>query len=177
MKVGVLSDTHLSSGGVRRLSSRLVSGISETFNELETMLQPHFSGVDAVLHAGDMVDLAVVDVLEKFGPVYAVAGNMDRADVREVFPEERIVELGGFRIGMVHGWGSPHGLVKNIRSKFEDVDCIVFGHTHRAFNEKVDGILMFNPGSALDRRFAPMRSIGILSLEDKITGKIIELSD
>ncbi len=177
MKVGVVSDTHLSSGTMGRMASRLISGISETFRELEGILSSHFRDVDAVLHAGDLVDLEVISILERFGPVYAVSGNMDPGDVRARLPEKQVVELGGFKIAMMHGWGKPHGLHNQIRAEFNDVDCIVFGHTHRAFNEVVDGVLMFNPGSALDRRFAPARSIGILHLEDKIRGEIILLSD
>ncbi len=177
MKIGVISDTHLSCSGMRRLSSRLISGISESFQDLESILSPHFQSVDAVLHAGDMVDIEVISVLEKFGPVYAVAGNMDTSEVRERYPEKQVVELSGFKIGMMHGWGKPHGLVEKIRAKFDRVDCIVFGHTHRSFNEIVDGVLMFNPGSALDRHFAPSRSIGILHLGENIRGEIIQLSE
>jgi putative phosphoesterase len=177
MKAGVISDTHLSSGGMRRLSSRLISGISESMRELEELLNHYFQDVDAVLHAGDLVDLEVVKVLENFGEVYVVAGNMDPGDVRARYPEKRVVELGGFKIGMMHGWGKPEGLAEKVRAKFDDVDCIIFGHTHRPFNEDMDGVLMFNPGSALDRRFAPFRSLGILHIEDKIQGEIIQLPD
>ena len=132
MKVGVISDTHLSSGGLRRLSSRIVSGIRESFKELEDLVSPHFRDVDAVIHAGDLLDLEVITLLEKFGPVYAVAGNMDPSHVRQKLQDRQVVELAGFKIGITHGWGKPRGLVEAIRTEFDDVDCIVFGHSHRS---------------------------------------------
>ncbi|MBW2649122.1 MAG: metallophosphoesterase family protein [Deltaproteobacteria bacterium] len=57
--------------------------------------------------------------------------------------------------------------------EFEDVECIVYGHTHRAMNEVRDGILLFNPGSPTDQRFAKHNSVGILDVEEQITGRII----
>jgi len=158
MKIGVISDTHLN-----------------TFDDrLEKIVEDHFHDVDLVLHAGDIVDLELLDVF-KGGEVYAVSGNMDHASVREIFPEKRIVEVEGRRIGLIHGWGSPHGLEEKILREFEDVECIVYGHTHRAVNEIKDGVLLFNPGSPTDRRFAKHNSVGILDIGKEIVGTIIYL--
>jgi len=158
MKIGVISDTHLN--------------ISD--DRLEKIVEDHFRDVDLVLHAGDIVDLEVLDV---FGDkeVYAVSGNMDHASVREIFPEKRVVELEGWRIGLIHGWGSPFGLEDKILREFEDVACIVYGHTHQAVNEVKEGVLFFNPGSPTDRRFAKHNSVGMLDVGDEIVGTIITL--
>jgi len=158
MKIGVISDTHLK--------------ISD--DRLEKIVEDHFHDVDLVLHAGDIVDLEVLDVF-KDKEVYAVSGNMDPDSVREVFPRKQILEIGGRRIGLIHGWGSPSGLEEKILREFEDVECIVYGHTHRAVNEVIDGVLLFNPGSPTDRRFARHKSVGILDVGEEIVGTIIAL--
>jgi len=177
MKVGVISDTHLAPSGFRKMTAKIIQKISEDLESLKALIEPHFKGADAILHAGDLVDLFVLDMLRGFGTVYAVAGNMDPADVRAPLPQKRIVELGKFRIGMIHGFGSPHGLSQRIRHEFagEKLDCIVFGHSHQPYDRIEDGVLMFNPGSPTDRRFAPRRTIGILHLEDRIWGEHIEM--
>jgi putative phosphoesterase len=158
MKIGVISDTHLN--------------ISD--DRLEKIVADHFHDVDLVLHAGDIVDMAVLDVFRD-KEVYAVSGNMDPDSVREVFPRRRVVEIEGWRIGLIHGWGAPSGLEEKILREFEDVACIVYGHTHRAMNEVKGGVLFFNPGSPTDRRFAKHNSVGILEIGKEIVGTIIDL--
>ncbi len=137
-----------------------------------------FRGVDLILHAGDMVSLSVLDSLEKLSKVEAVCGNMDHLDVCRALPAKRIVEVGKSRLGLTHGFGAPHGLVAWVREQFagENVDAIIFGHSHHAMNEVIDGILFFNPGTATDRRFSHELSIGILEIGEKgIKGRIIPL--
>ncbi len=158
MKIGVISDTHLNTSDVR----------------LERIVESYFRDVDLILHAGDVVELDVLDVFNG-KKVYAVSGNMDYDSVREVFPEKRVLDIAGRKIGLIHGWGSPSGLEEKIIREFEDVECIVYGHTHRAVNEIKDGVLFFNPGSPTDRRFARHNSIGILDIGEEITGRIIYL--
>jgi len=178
MKVGVISDTHIASSGFRKISAQIITKVSDDIDSLKKLLEPSFKDAEAILHAGDLVDLAVIEMLEEFAPVYAVAGNMDPEPVRNALPAKRIVSLGKFSIGVMHGWGSPHGLSAKIREQFagEKVDCIVFGHSHAAHNQIEEGVLMFNPGSPTDRRFAPKRTIGLLHLEDKIKGEHIEIN-
>jgi hypothetical protein len=64
---------------------------------------------------------------------------------------------------------------KKLLNKLGRLDCIVFGHTHYPVNQKIDGVYFFNPGSAVDKRFAPFRSIGILEVGNEITGTIITI--
>jgi hypothetical protein len=98
------------------------------------------------------------------------------ADLRQSLPIKRVIEIEGHRIGLIHGWGAPTGIIERIRKEFDDVHAIVFGHTHTPMNQMLDNIFFFNPGSPIDRRFAPYRSIGILNIEgDAMRGEIIKL--
>ncbi len=162
MKIGVISDTHL-------------KGFDET---LKRTAEAHFGGVDLILHAGDLVEPGVLGVFSG-RTVLAVAGNMDSRAVRETLPGKRVIHAGRFRIGLIHGWGSPAGIEERLLEEFssETIDCLVYGHTHRAVNHRKAGILFFNPGSPTDRFFSSRRSIGILDIGHEITGSIIDLKD
>lgn len=164
MKIGVVSDTHV-----------------RTNEELDTFIKifhEHFSDVDLLLHAGDLVNLSIFEWLSKQVKTIAVRGNMDFPDVSAALPQSRIVDLGRFKIGLTHGWGPPSGLTNRIRKTFVGsdgkltVDCIVFGHTHSALSEMMDGILFFNPGAPTDKRFAPFNSVGFLEIGSKLEGRI-----
>lgn len=159
MKIGVISDTHL-----REPDERLLD-----------IVRKHFREADLILHAGDLVDLRVLDA---FGDkdVIAVCGNMDSPRVEGEIPPKRVLQIGRFRIGLIHGWGSPLDLEDRIRREFDNVDCIVYGHSHHPANHIREGILFFNPGTACERRHAVPNTIGILEVgEDTITGRIIAI--
>ena len=158
MKIGVISDTHLHNYSL----------------ELQRIVDKHFGDVDMVIHAGDIVEMEVLDAfLTK--KIEAVAGNMDPASVRNHFPMKKIIKVGAFEIGLIHGWGSPVGLENRIRNEFTEIDCLVYGHTHYPVNQVIKGVLFFNPGSASEKRFTKMNTVGILDISDRITGKIIEI--
>lgn len=158
IRIGVISDTHL----------------DDYDEKMKGIIVEHFSDVDIILHAGDMVDSRVLKI---FGnkEVKAVCGNMDNHSVRQKFPEHLLFEIQGFRFLLIHGWGSPWGIEEKISAKFKDVNCVVFGHTHKPANHKKDNILFFNPGSAADRFFNSSKTIGILEIDKDITGRIIKI--
>ncbi len=158
MKIGVISDTHL----------------KYRDKQLERIVEDHFADAEIILHAGDLVCLDVLDVFEG-KEVYAVSGNMDSDEVAQFLPRKRIITIKGIRIGLIHGWGNPAGIEERIRGEFDDIECIVYGHTHRAVNERKDGTLFFNPGSPTDRRFSPYNSVGMLHVDEIIQGEIIRL--
>ena len=159
MRIGVLSDTHVTS------ASEIPAEVFESLRD-----------VDLILHAGDILDLPVIDELRALAPVHAVCGNMDPPPTRETLPGRAVIRAEGKRIGLIHGSGAPFGLHNRIRAQFEDVDVIVFGHSHRPMSETVDGVLVFNPGSPTDLHFAPFRSFGIISIEgNEILGSIVRL--
>lgn len=159
MKIGVIADTHMKR--------------SDAF--LNSTVTAYLDDVDLILHAGD---LCTLEVLEGFAgrTVRAVAGNRDTRAVRERWPESDLLEVPGARIGLIHGWGPPWGIVRRLQGVFEGADCVVFGHTHRALNRIEGGVLYFNPGSFKGGLVAGgRRTIGILETGDGIHGRIIRL--
>lgn len=160
MKIGVISDTHL-------------RGYDE---KLRRILERPFSGADLVLHAGDLTDLAVLDVFDR-KEVLAVYGNADPPPVRHLLPDQLVLDVNGFRLGLVHVFGVSSRLDETMEKKFGRLDCLVFGHTHRPFNRMVNGVLYFNPGSATGNRFLPFDSVGVIEVGKTITGEIFELRD
>ncbi|NWG02326.1 MAG: metallophosphoesterase family protein [Syntrophaceae bacterium] len=158
MKIGVISDTHLREPGP----------------DFKKIIEFHFKEVDKIFHAGDFVDRSIADYLSSQKELIAVCGNMDSRDIGKAFPEKRVVELQGFKIGLIHGGGSPFGIESRIRKEFEEVDAIVYGHTHTPANHQVKNIYLFNPGSPT-RTFIHKPTLGILYLGEKIEGEIIQI--
>ncbi|MFH1594180.1 MAG: metallophosphoesterase family protein [Candidatus Omnitrophota bacterium] len=158
-RIGVLSDTHISRAAL----------------DLPRVVYKEFEKVDLILHAGDLVEMSVVDKLKKIAETRAVHGNMDMADVKAALPEKDVIRIGGFTIGLIHGYGSPVCLIETVSKKFKKVDAIVFGHSHAAINLVFGGRLLFNPGSPTDKVFASFTSFGIIEVGKKITGRIIRI--
>lgn len=161
MKIAVFSDTHL--GSPRGLPQKALDLVESA---------------DAIIHAGDYLDISVVETLMGLKDFYGVCGNMDHARVRTFLPEKRVMDLAGYKIGLTHGWGSPNGIEKRVATLFADqnLDVLVFGHSHTPCNQLIDNVLFFNPGSPTDRRYAPYCSMGILILEETtLRGEIIIL--
>jgi hypothetical protein len=102
---------------------------------------------------------------------------MDPYEVRKRLPEKEIIKIANFKIGLMHGYGRPDNLIELLAKAFrgENVDIIIFGHSHSSLNEKRGGILYFNPGSATDKVFSAYNSYGIIEINDKIEAKIIKL--
>jgi len=158
MKIGVLSDTHL----------------KEPHPRFKKIVETHFKDVEKVFHAGDFVEWVVAEYLSGLKELIAVCGNMDSWDIERAFPRKRVIEIGGFKIGLIHGGGAPFGMESRIRGEFDEVHAIVYGHTHVPANHKVKEMLFFNPGS-VTRSFSGGGSLGILHIGGKIEGEIISL--
>lgn len=160
MEIGVIADTHLA-----HANRLLVKAVEE-----------HFKNADLILHAGDLTSMAVLDAF-KGKEIVAVAGNSDSREIRQRLSKKEVITAGGYRIGLIHGWGSPVGIEKRVASSFdEDVQCVIFGHSHRAVNHMRDEILYFNPGSFSGGLFSLWKSsIGILTIDREIHARIIRL--
>ena len=160
MKIVVLSDTH--SDSISSLPKRLIEELPKA---------------DLIVHAGDFTGKQLVDDLRRLGRFRGVYGNIDGPEVRHEIPEIDTIEVEDFRIGVNHPdeGGSPMTIESRIRRKFPDVHVIIHGHSHRTKNEKKDGILWFNPGSATGKFPALKKSYGVLTIDDEIRGEIIDL--
>ena len=151
----VLADTHVRRGSGRRLPDAAYAALDRA---------------DVVLHAGDVLIPELLDELRGFAPVHAVLGNND-TELFGRLPETELLDLDGVRVAMVHDSGACTGRAARMRRRFPDADVVVFGHSHDPCNEVgIDGQLLFNPGSAVERRRAPTHTIGELELS---AGKIV----
>jgi uncharacterized protein len=179
--LGIISDTHVPDKA-RALNPRAL----EIFREAK---------VSAILHAGDISTSGVLAQLGEIAPVHAVKGNRDWAYLSDL-PRERLLHFDGVMIGLAHGHG---GLWKYLVGKarylrygyrlddflcpfihhFEQVNVLVFGHSHRPVNETRQGKLLFNPGAAccfeeVEKLYAP--HVGLLHLSDGLVrGELFEL--
>ncbi|CAG7645339.1 hypothetical protein PAESOLCIP111_04924 [Paenibacillus solanacearum] len=153
MRIGVVSDTHLSGTAVR-LPDVLVEGLQ---------------GVDMILHAGDWMDESVVGLFASIAPVDGVAGNNDGLEIVRRFGRRKVLKLAGYRIGIVHGDGGRSTPDTAHRAFLDSdgqgtVDVVLFGHSHIPFMERRSGMLLFNPGSPTDKRRQARYSYGIVTL-------------
>ena len=149
--IAVLADTHMPKGG-RVLPDRCVELLR---------------GAEATLHAGDFFAAEILREINAIcpGPVHAVHGNVDEAELRAALPETLELELDGARVAMVHDAGPSKGRLGRMRRRFPDADAVVFGHSHLPLHEEEDGFQIFNPGSPTERRRAPRHSMGLLRIE------------
>jgi putative phosphoesterase len=150
--VAVISDTHMPRGA-RRLPDACVERLMTA---------------DAILHAGDFMELEVLHALQALGPpVHAVRGNVDSAELITRLPLMRTVKFDGVRIGMVHDAGAATGRLARLRRRFADADAVVFGHSHIPLHESSGGFQIFNPGSPTERRRSPRHTMGVATVEHR----------
>lgn len=160
MRILVLADTH----------------VPRTMPDLPQAVYDEIPHVDMIIHAGDFVEKDIFNKLKALKPIKAVYGNMDSTDIHHLISPKEVIQVGKFKIGIIHGHGAPRDMIETVRGEFGDVDAIIFGHSHVPVNMVKNGVLFFNPGSPTDKIFAPSNSYGILEIsDDKIEGKIINI--
>lgn len=141
--------------------------VADTHGHLCEDTRAALAGHDAILHAGDVGDPEVLDALRELAPVVAVVGNGDPGLVH-LHPWERRVEIAEHRILLCHwydNFGRIHPAVARELEAFRP-HVLVYGHTHRAVNERRGGCLHFNPGYAGPPGGGRQRSVGRLLLSD-----------
>ncbi len=169
MLIGLISDTHIPEAG---------KGISHEVREA-------FSGVDLILHGGDITVSRVLDQLEEIAPVIAAEGNHDEhlwADPR-IEPIHRL-DLEGHNVALIHRFGPVESDIDYLVSVWLDdirPDIVVCGDSHYTFLEWKDNVLVINPGSpTLPRNLSPrLGNVGLLELHkgQVPTARIIDLSE
>ncbi|MCF6746602.1 YfcE family phosphodiesterase, partial [Blastococcus sp. KM273128] len=125
--------------------------------ELPHALWAAIDAADVVVHAGDWVDVALLDALEqRAARLVAVHGNNDHGPLRDRLPEVARAEIGGVRFAVVHETGQAAGREARCAARFPDTDVLVFGHSHIPWDTTApSGLRLVNPGSPTDRRRQP----------------------
>ena len=151
MLIGLISDTH----------------IPDRMKELPEKVFEAFKDVEMILHAGDVTSQEVIEKLEEIAPVTAIQGNTDRI-VGLDLPKTAVVEAEELKIGVIHGEVYPRAHTQQLHylAKQLDVDILVSGHSHQPKVEKVEDVLLINPGSPTVPRLAD-RTVMILEINKK----------
>lgn len=146
VRVGLISDTHM----------------PERWPELPGAVQEHFAGVDLILHAGDVGELWVLDQLSLLGPVIAVHGNDETDEATAALAYEQLIGLAGQRVLLCHSHESDRTAELASRksddwepklrrcvaqAKRHGASIYVYGHTHIPMTQRIDGVLLVNPGA------------------------------
>lgn len=151
--IGVIADTHVTDGGWRRLPLE-VPALFARFR------------VGLILHAGDVCVPAVLEALSRVAPVIAVIGNNDNAELRAHCREREMIEVGPYRIALLHGHGGRSARDEAQRRFAGKADRVIYGHSHIPKIERVEGTVLFNSGSATDRRWQEHFGVGLISVGD-----------
>jgi putative phosphoesterase len=131
--------------------------VPQRARDLPHPLWAAIEAADVVVHAGDWVDVALLDLLEaRARRLVAVYGNNDHGPLRERLPEVARVEIEGIRFAVVHETGDAKGREVRCAARFPDTDVLVFGHSHIPWDTTAPtGLRLLNPGSPTDRRRQP----------------------
>lgn len=152
--IGVLGDTHLLRGDARfRLAPVL-----DLFRR---------AAVDLILHTGDTGALAQLRVLEEVAPVAAVRGNADPVETLDALPDRVLIHAGTQTILLLHGHQGKTAVTTARRAASDEIDLVVFGHSHQPLIDREGETLLFNPGSPTERRWNPHFGVGLITLTDE----------
>jgi putative phosphoesterase len=145
--------------------------ISDTHGLLRPEAEARLAGVAHIVHAGDIGSPDIVPRLRAIAPVTAIRGNVDLQAWAQAYPPWQVVSLAGRTVYVIHDRGEL-----SLDPVAAGLDLVVFGHSHRASMETIDGILYLNPGSAGPRRFRLTVTLATVDLSaDAIRPEIHEL--
>ena len=150
--------------------------ISDTHGLLRPEVFAAFTGVDHILHAGDIGDPDIIVALSAVAPVTAVWGNTDRWDIAIDHPKVAEIELDGVQAIVIHGhqYGSPTAV--QVAHAHPDAGLVVFGHSHQPEIVERGGVLAVNPGSAGPARFTLPITVAVATCRaGRVEASIVEL--
>jgi putative phosphoesterase len=145
--------------------------ISDTNGLLRPEALQAMHGSDYIIHAGDVGDPSILDVLRGIAPLTAVRGNVDHGAWARALPKSEVLEAGGVSIYVLHILEEL-----DLRPEAAGFAAVICGHSHKPKQERKNGVLYFNPGSAGPRRFSLPISVGKLRVENgAVQGELIRL--
>ena len=151
----------------------LVCVISDTHGLLRPEAVAALQDSQHIIHAGDVGAPEILEELASIAPVTAIRGNVDKGAWARKLPETEVVEIAGISIYVLHDVAKL-----DLKPEAAGFDIVVYGHSHVPKQEKLSGVLYFNPGSAGPRRFKLPVTIGKLTIsEGKVRGEIIPILD
>jgi uncharacterized protein len=150
----------------------LVGIISDTHGLLRPEALQALTGVDVIVHAGDVGQPEVLSQLKRIAPVFAVRGNVDTQAWAQELPLKAVVEVDGASFYVLHDLQEL-----DLRPETVKFDFVISGHTHKVEQSERQGVLYLNPGSAGPRRFHLPVTLALLNLAKKPwKAEIVELS-
>jgi putative phosphoesterase len=146
--------------------------ISDTHGRLRPEAVAVLNGCVAIVHAGDIGKLGVLDGLRGIAPLTVVRGNVDQKfDWAQALPDTATVTVAGRRIHVLHD-----RTTLAVDPRDAGIDVVVSGHSHRSGVECRDGVLYVNPGSAGPRRFRLPVTMAIIEITpDSVEARIVDL--
>jgi uncharacterized protein len=153
------------------MTEHRIGVISDTHGLLRPEAVKAITGVELIIHAGDIGNSQVLDSLNKIAPVHAVRGNTDRGGWAKYLPYNRVVEVGGLLIYVLHEL-----FTLDLDPAVAGFAAVIYGHSHRPHMERKKGVLYLNPGSAGPRRFTLPVTLGRLKVQNNtLSSELVEL--
>ena len=139
--------------------AKRIAVLSDTHGLLRLEVLTAISGCDAIIHGGDINKPEIIERLQEIAPVYVVRGNNDK-EWAEHIPATLTFQIEDCRFFLVHN-------KKEVPKDLSGIDAVIFGHSHKYFEQTIDGRLWLNPGSCGRRRFDQEITLAMLTVEGK----------
>lgn len=139
--------------------SKTIAVLSDTHGLLRPEVLDRIAGCDVIIHGGDINKPAILDELKQLAPLYVVRGNNDK-EWAEGMPETLTFQIEDVHFFTVHN-------KKFVPKDLPGIDIVVFGHSHKYFEETIDSRLWLNPGSCGKRRFDQEITFAIMTIDGK----------
>ena len=137
--------------------AKRIAVLSDTHGLLRPEVLDAIAGCDAIIHSGDINKPEIIDRLKEIAPVYVVRGNNDK-EWAEHIPATLTFQIEDCRFFLVHN-------KKEVPKDLTGIGTVIFGHSHRYFEQVIDGRLWLNPGSCGKRRFDQEITLAILTVD------------